>query len=88
MLNYLIKRWEEREERDYWRTGVIASTIANVNRDTKKKPKPFKVEDFMPRKRKRKKPMYTDEQLRAIERINKLLGISADYLGAKRGRDR
>lgn len=28
--------------------GVIASVIANVNRDTKKQKKPFSITDFMP----------------------------------------
>jgi len=33
---------------DSWRTGVIASTIANANRDRKKRPAPFTPQDFMP----------------------------------------
>jgi len=28
--------------------GTVASTIANVNRDSEKQPKPFSVFDFMP----------------------------------------
>ena len=30
------------------RAGIIAATFANVNRDKKKKPTPFKATDFMP----------------------------------------
>lgn len=32
-----------------WNAGVIASTIANVHRDIKKKKKPFTPSDFMPK---------------------------------------
>ena len=31
-----------------WRAGLIASTIANANRDPKKTRKPFAPKDFMP----------------------------------------
>lgn len=37
------------EERADLRAGIIASTIANANRDPKHKPKPFAPSDFMPR---------------------------------------
>lgn len=30
-------------------TGMVAATIANVNRDPKKRASPFQPEDFMPR---------------------------------------
>jgi hypothetical protein len=36
------------EERADVRAGIIASVIANVNRDRKKRPEPFSVQDFMP----------------------------------------
>lgn len=44
----LSKEYEEREKAEYWRAGLIASTIANVNRDAKKKQSPYEVQDFMP----------------------------------------
>lgn len=28
--------------------GIIASTVANANRDSKKRPKPFRPDEFMP----------------------------------------
>lgn len=37
------------EERDDLRAGIIASTIANANRDSRRKPDPFKASDFMPK---------------------------------------
>ena len=33
----------------FWRAGMIAATIANVNRDRAHKPEPFTPRDFMPR---------------------------------------
>lgn len=37
---------------DEYRLGVIASTLANVNRDPKTTPEPFSPADFMPALRK------------------------------------
>lgn len=31
-----------------WRAGMIAATMANLQRDTKKRPQPFEPDDFMP----------------------------------------
>lgn len=36
------------EERADLRAGIVASLIANVNRDTTQKPTPFSAVDFMP----------------------------------------
>jgi hypothetical protein len=33
-----------------WRAGMVASIIANTNRDPKKQKKPFQPRDFMPRR--------------------------------------
>lgn len=35
-------------ERDDLRTGIVAATVANVNRDPKKQKRPFEASDFMP----------------------------------------
>jgi hypothetical protein len=37
------------EARADLRTGILASLIANVNRDPKRKPQPYKAEDFIPK---------------------------------------
>lgn len=37
------------EARADMRAGIVASVIANVNRDPKKKPQPYKADDFMPK---------------------------------------
>lgn len=36
------------EERGDLRTGILASVIANVNRDRKKRSEPYTPQDFMP----------------------------------------
>lgn len=33
---------------DDWRAGIVAATIANVNRDEKKRRKPYTPQDFIP----------------------------------------
>ncbi len=33
-----------------WRAGLIAATIANVNRDPKQRRQPYEPSDFMPRR--------------------------------------
>jgi hypothetical protein len=35
-------------EHDYLQAAIICSILANVNRDSKKKPKPYEPKDFMP----------------------------------------
>ena len=59
-----IKEWWDYYQIEPWgperydlQSGIIASTLANVNRDSKKTPEPFKPSDFMPEFDKpRKKP--------------------------------
>jgi len=36
------------EEAAYWRAGMLAATMANLERNPKKRPKPFEPADFMP----------------------------------------
>lgn len=50
-----LREWEIKYRRKpfgshlgFYQAGIIASVIANVNRDSKKTPAPFKVEDFIP----------------------------------------
>ena len=45
-----------------WRSGLIASTIANVNRDPKKQRKPFTPGDFMPKRDKEETPIQPPEE--------------------------
>ena len=44
----LHRRHLAAEEREDLRAGIVASTIANANRDPKRRKQPFKPQDFMP----------------------------------------
>jgi len=52
-----------------WRTGLIASTIANVNRDPKKRRKPYEPEDFMPQFDRPEDPGQSPDDHEAILRM-------------------
>jgi len=43
---YAIDPWGE--GRDDLRAGIIASTLANANRDSRKRPRPYAPHEFMP----------------------------------------
>lgn len=53
-FHYLRKRWEAGRDEAFLGFGIVAATIANCNRDPKKKPQPFKPEDFVPGIQKKK----------------------------------
>lgn len=57
------------EEREDLRTALICCTIANVNRDPKKKPTPFEVSDFMPKFEDDKEPDWQN-QLEKVKMLN------------------
>ena len=43
---YALEPWGD--ERADLRSGIVASILANTNRDPKKRPQPFEPTDFMP----------------------------------------
>lgn len=52
-----------------WRAGLVAATIANVNRDAKKRPSPYQPSDFMP-----EEPKTPQEQQKDLQdRINAMM---------------
>jgi len=53
-------------EVDDWRAGMVASTIANVNRDPKKQKKPFEPKDFMPERVKEPAPEQSPEEQQRV----------------------
>lgn len=64
------------EEQADLRAGIVASTVANVHRDRKKRSKAYKPEDFMPkfkRAGKRERTPWQD-QLKVIEMWNAAMG--------------
>jgi len=52
-------------EVDDWRFGMLASVIANANRDEKKRRKPFEPKDFMPQRIEEEQSW--EEQARLLE---------------------
>jgi len=65
-----MERYLDEQENLDFRTAIIASIIANVNRDTKKKSTPYKPQDFMPsRHRKPQRKNISEDQKREHYRI-------------------
>jgi len=70
MAYYTLEPWGQ--ERGDLRAGIVAATIANANRDAKKRKKPFKPQEFMPQFDKREQTV--DEQLAMARMITEALG--------------
>jgi hypothetical protein len=64
------------EERADLRAGIVASTVANANRDPKKKRKAYKPEDFMPKFKRTTDRQRTpwQSQLKIVEMLNAAMG--------------
>jgi hypothetical protein len=73
-LDSLTRRYGEEKEWLDFRTGLICSVIANVNRDPKKKSSPFKPQDFMPRSGKKNSRPYNAAELQ--ERIEHIMFVA------------
>lgn len=74
-FNALIQRKNninktENKRADY-RIGIISSIVANIYRDKKKKPQPFKPKDFMPKEKQKQTP---EQQLQLVEVLNLSFG--------------
>lgn len=78
---YSIEPWGE--ERADLRAGIVASTVANVNRNAKQRSKPYSPKDFMPVYDKPPKKAQTmEEMLRVVEVMNAAFG-GQDLRGRK-----
>ena len=75
-LAALLKRWRFDQERADWRAGMVASVIANIHRDRKRRSKPFTPQDFMPHQRRKKSGLQKtwQQQLRVVEMLNVAFG--------------
>jgi hypothetical protein len=71
------------EERADLRSGIVASTVANAHRDAKRRRKPFRPLDFMPRFDGPKRPKGVESILHMVELFNAALG-GRDLRGKKR----
>ncbi len=63
------------EERADIRSAIVASTVANANRNPKARAKPFEVDDFMPKFGQPARRRQTwQEQLAFVEMLNEAFG--------------
>lgn len=60
------------EERDDLRTGIVASTVAETARDTKRRRRPYRPKDFMPQFDRMQQTW--EQQLAVVEMMNRALG--------------
>lgn len=76
MIFAMIKRWQDEQERLDFRAGVIAATIANVNRDPKRQRQAFEPRDFMPRLHREPppKPMSVEQSVQYVAILNAAFG--------------
>ena len=71
------------ERAAFYRSGLIASMIANQNRDPKKRKDPFTAQDFMP-----KDPLAAVDELPPSEQFrNDFLGAFGGRIKKEDGRD-
>jgi len=65
-----MDRWKVDQERLDFRSAIVASTIANAFRDSKKKKEPFTVDDFMPTRAQKKKTQSVDDAKAAVKMLH------------------
>lgn len=68
----LNKRLSERREHDYFCAGIVAATIAEIHRNTEKRPEPFTPLDFVPGYKSGEsgpKVLTPEEQVAAFQRL-------------------
>jgi hypothetical protein len=68
----LLQRKRDEKYWQDWRAALVTHMIANVFRDTKRKSRPFKIEDFMPETKPRKQEER--QQLAIVETMVENLG--------------
>lgn len=74
MIYARYNRWIMEQERRDYRAGLIAAEIRNTLR-SRKNPKHWKAEDFMPKRRPdTKKQMTVEQSVEYVATLNRLLG--------------
>jgi len=71
-LGALSSRYREEQRGLDFRAAMICSVIAEVNRDRKRRPKPFTPDDFLPKEE--SEELDNPKMKRAMKRINQMLG--------------
>ena len=67
----LARRYKDEQRRLDYRSAMICSILAEINRDRKRRPRPFSPDDFMP---KEEVEEGDDPKMkRALERISQML---------------
>lgn len=59
----MILIYKQEKQREELNAGIIASVIANVNRDSKRQKNPFQPSDFMPSIQAKPKQKQTPEEM-------------------------
>lgn len=73
-IQLLVEEFENREQRADARAALVASVIANIARDRKKKRKPFDISDFMISTKKKKKQQTMEEMIETVKFLNMVFG--------------
>jgi len=71
----LVKEYVFEQERLDYRAALICSVIAEVNRNRKKRKKPYTPKDFMPKEKRRR--MTGEQMAEQLKLINIALGGEA-----------
>jgi len=83
MAFYGLEPFDSAQEE--WRAGLIASTVANANRDAKKRSDPYQPADFMREQYKEKPaPLDPDAVRRKIDLAMAMFGGVRDNTGETR----
>ena len=67
---------EAKIKRSDQQAALICCVLANINRDKKKKPKPFTVDDFMPKLVGKKEKQTPQQQFEIVKLLNAAFGGS------------
>lgn len=73
-IQLLVEEHENREQRADARAALVASVIANIVRDKKKKRKPFDISDFMISTKKKKRQQTMEEMIETVKFLNTVFG--------------
>ena len=68
-MQALLKRLDKRQEREDYHAALVASVIAEANRNPKKRHKPYTPVDFMPKKQKKAAVPKTADQMIEMFRL-------------------
>jgi len=75
-FNALVERHNILEEKEDRKFAILCMINAEPYRDKKKKPNPYKIEDFMPKyeQKREKKEQTIKEQVEMAKALNKMFG--------------